>query len=472
MQLRNFGKNVAFAPEHVYAPKSEAEVLEILSQHRGQQIRVVGRLHSWSEATVGEAIVLDLRNMDEVRVEQRGQEWWAIMAGGAQLKHIVAELEGKHGLTLPSLGLITEQTIAGAAATGTHGSGKHSLSHYVDEVRIATYDPATGEPVIRCLREGGELRAARCGLGCLGVVVSLAMRVRPQYRLEQHFRMTSQIAQVLAAETEFPQQQFYLLPYRWDYLVQHRRETQRQQRWAAYGHRIYWFVNVDLALHILLIGLRRWLRSPALVRLFFRYLVPMAVIRGWKVSDKSQCLLTMEHELFRHIEVEVFVLRQHLEDALGFVIQLLKYLAGERTAIDQATWNELATLGLKERVEACQRYAHHYPICVRKVLADDTLISMASSRGEAYYAISFISYDRPNERTSFFAFAELLVATTTRLFDARPHWGKYCPLEAELIQRLYPELEEFRAICEHVDPQHAFRNAWARRLIWNQPQAT
>ena len=45
----------------------------------------------------------------------------------------LAELaESKH--TLPSLGLIDEQTVAGATATGTHGSGRNSLSHYVQAV--------------------------------------------------------------------------------------------------------------------------------------------------------------------------------------------------------------------------------------------------------------------------------------------------------------------------------------------------
>ena len=39
-----------------------------------------------------------------------------------------------------------------------------SMSHFVDEVRVATYDSATGEPMIRTINEGDELRAARARL--------------------------------------------------------------------------------------------------------------------------------------------------------------------------------------------------------------------------------------------------------------------------------------------------------------------
>ena len=72
---------------------------------------------------------------------------------------VLAELERQANVTLPSLGLITEQTIAGAISTGTHGSGKASMSHYIEEIRLATYDKRTGEPVVKTIADGDELRA-------------------------------------------------------------------------------------------------------------------------------------------------------------------------------------------------------------------------------------------------------------------------------------------------------------------------
>jgi hypothetical protein len=470
MRICNFGRNVCFKPKHYYQPKSEEEVLALLTRHRGDKIRVVGRLHSWSDATVGDDVIFDLRKMNKVRVELRNSESWATMEAGAQIKHIVAELESKHGLTLPTLGLITEQTIAGAAATGTHGSGKHSLSHYIDEIRIANYDPNTGEATIRRIVDGDELRAARCSLGCLGIVLSVTVRCRPQYLIEQHFRIVDQLSSVLDSEPNYPQQQFFVLPFRYDYLVQQRRETLKKVGLMTWLHRAYWFLSVDIALHIVLITLRRWLRSNLLMRLFYRYLVPLTIIRNWKVVDKSQHLLTMQHQLFRHIEVEIFVLRRHLPETLGFVRQLLQYLDGDQASIEQSTWCALEQHGLDTIVRESLAYTHHYPICVRKVLADDTFISMASSDQEAYYAISFISYDAPAARASFIAFADVLVRSTTLLFAARPHWGKYCSTDALAAEKLYPKLAAFRAVCEHHDVQGVFRNKWAKKVIWDEPK--
>lgn len=127
--IQNFGRNVSFAPEVFAAPKSESEVLQILAQHRGSQIRVIGRLHAWSEAARGDEVVLDLRHLNSVVTERRPDGVWATVGAGCQIKKLLADLERQANVTMPSLGLITEQAIAGAIATGTHGSGKNSLSH-------------------------------------------------------------------------------------------------------------------------------------------------------------------------------------------------------------------------------------------------------------------------------------------------------------------------------------------------------
>src|SRR5205814_343790 len=63
--LVNFGGNVAFAPRHRYTPSSEAEVLEVLDRHAGGTIRVIGSLHSWSDDTVSDDAILDLRLFDQ-----------------------------------------------------------------------------------------------------------------------------------------------------------------------------------------------------------------------------------------------------------------------------------------------------------------------------------------------------------------------------------------------------------------------
>lgn len=152
-RLSNFGANLQFQPGLLVQPRTEEELLSVLRENQGKRCRAIGRLHSWSEVVVGDEIVVDTRNLQHVIVHDEGEQSWAEVGAGCQIKHLLVELERQGGFTVPALGLITEQTVAGAAATGTHGSGRHSLSHYLQAVRLIVTDPVTGEFTVRTIRE-------------------------------------------------------------------------------------------------------------------------------------------------------------------------------------------------------------------------------------------------------------------------------------------------------------------------------
>lgn len=437
--VQNFGANQRWRPRAWFAPTSETEILDILRAHRGQRIRAIGRLHSWSEVIVGNDVLLDLRHLKSVAIHRDIEKPWVEVGAGCQMKRLLAHLD-RRGYTLPSVGLITEQAVAGATATGTHGSGRNSLSHGIQAARIAGYDPRTGEPIVRTIRDGKELQAIRCSLGALGIITSVHLRIRKQYHVEEHFCGYATLAEVLAQEADYPIQQFFLLPWRWDYFAQHRREVDQPISRLVSLYRLYWALGMDVGLHVI-VKLLAGVLPNACTKFFFRRLLTGLVPRPWRVVDRSHRQLTMEHELFRHIEIELFVKRSVLGDAIASVREML------------------------ERFSDRGIYTHHYPICIRKVLPDDTLLSMSSGWDEPAYALSFISYARPDHRDGFFAMAEELAATLSQRFGARPHWGKYCPLPATELQRLYPAMSDFKAIANSVDPAGIFRNEWVQSLF-------
>ncbi|MGE0759372.1 MAG: FAD-binding protein [Pirellulaceae bacterium] len=463
--VRNFGRNVSFRPKTIHQPKSEEEILRILADHRGSRIRVIGRLHSYSEAPCCEDVLLDLRYLNTVHTEQRDNRVWATIGAGCQVKRVLAELERQAGVTLPAVGLITEQAIAGAISTGTHGSGNHSLSHHVAEVRVATYDAATGKPVIRTIDGGPELQAARCSLGCLGVIVSVGLWVRPQYCVEEHFRRYETLKEVIAAEDEFPLQQFFLIPWRWDYWGQHRREVSAPVNWRTAIYQAYFFAVMEVGLHLAVLFLSKLCQFRWAIHVFYRCLLPLTVIRHWKIVGKSQDMLVMEHELFRHVEIEVFVKRSRLDDSIRFVRELVSYFDGDSKALSSVTVAGLEQLGLLNPTDVAT-YTHCYPICVRRIFPDDTLISMASSDDEDSYSISFNCYARPSELRGFNRFCEVLARTMASLFEARPHWGKICPMDAGMAKSIYPHLAEFQRVSAQFDPDARFRNNWVSRLLF------
>lgn len=465
--ITNFGGNIRFTPRHLYTPTTEAEVLAILDRHAHGKIRVVGALHAWSPAVVCDDAIVDMRHFDGVEL-QRGADgaMWATAGGGCRIKHLLDKLHRLGDVTMPSLGLITEQAIAGAISTATHGSGKQSLSHFIDEVRVAAYDPDTGKARIYTWNSGSELQAARCALGCMGVILSVRFRCVPNYDVAETIVPCATLDDALAGESEFPLQQFFFIPHLWSYFVQRRTVTPAYRPRRSLGAKLYrawWYTNIDIGLHIVIKLLASVLRSAKLVRFFYRRVLAKLILKNRTVVDHSERMLVMEHELFKHLEIEIFVPAKHLRPAAMFVQETLQVFAGTGHAAQIAP--ELERIGMREELmQKRGSFTHHYAVTFRRVLPDGALISMTGGAEEPWYAISFITYVVP--RDDFLAMASFLARSMATLFQARPHWGKYFPLTGAEVEKLYPRLPEFRALCRQVDPHGVFRNEFGERVLF------
>ena len=355
MKHLNFGRNITLTPRSLCTPKSEQEVIEILDQNRGRRIRCVGRLHSWSRVLQCDDVLLDLRYLNDVHPVATGDSMAARVGGGCQIKHLLAELQTQ-GWTLPSVGFITEQTVAGAISTGTHGSGRHSLSHYVTSIRVAKYDRDSGKAVVEEIESGDELRTARCSLGCVGIILSVTIECRPMYCVEEHFQEYDKLVDVLHAEKDYPLQQFYLVPWRWTYIAQHRREMDAPKSRTSAIYKWYRFVALDIAMHLLILLAIRIIRFHGAVRVLFRWVLSTFVIRRWRVVADSTTQLVMEHELFRHVEIELFVQRDRLDAALVFLQHSLS-AAGLRTFEHRRHISgSTRAVGLRRGVHSTTRY--------------------------------------------------------------------------------------------------------------------
>src|SRR5579863_2682585 len=252
-EVVNFGGNVRFTPQRYFEPKTENDVLEILDRHRGEQIRTIGSRHAWSEGIVSADVIINLRHLNQVEITETADgQSWATVGGGCPIHRLLDELHARSNCTIPTMGLITQQTIAGAISTATHGSGKSSLSHYIVEVRTAAYDPETGLARIYLWDERDALRAARCSLGCLGVVLSVRFRCVPKFLVAERIERCESIEPVLAGTAAYPLQQFFLVPHLWEWMVQRRSVASgRGRSWHAGFYRVYWLTGLDIGLHLI-----------------------------------------------------------------------------------------------------------------------------------------------------------------------------------------------------------------------------
>lgn len=466
--IRNFGHNVTIEPAARHAVETEAEVLTILDAYRGQRIKAIGSLHAWSPIADTDGVLIEMSGLNSVEVSEDGTSVW--IGAGCRVKRALRKL-ARRRLTLPSVGLIDKQTVAGATATATHGSGKSSLSHFIKSVRIAHYDSATGQAIISTIDDGDALKAARCSLGLLGIVVAIEFHCRPAYNVQEHARALDSLESVLAMEADFPLQQFYRMPWSWNYFGHHRLETSKNRSKLASLYRTYCFCVIDVGLHLAVTTLSRFLKRNWATRFFFKRVLRWTIIPHWKVVDDSHAMLVMQHDLFRHVEIEVFVPRSKLHAATDLLTDVVSVCGGQPKRSAATTDRLLDSIDRTAELDSLHgTYCHHYPICYRRVLADDTLVSMTgpsefADAKEDWYAISFISYQRRGERVGFYNFADFIGPVVAELFGGRCHWGKYNPLICEQNKGLYPQLASFCEIVKQFDPESRFANDWLNFVI-------
>lgn len=177
---RNWAGNLAYRAARVEHPSTIDELGSLLAT--GGPVRMLGSRHCFNDIadTDGALIALDRmpatfevsQNRDAVRV-----------AGGLRYGDIAPLLEAE-GLALANLASLPHISVAGAVATGTHGSGD-TIGSLASAVRALTIVTPAGET--RELARGDEdFAGAVVGLGALGAVVDVTLDVEPTYAVAQH----------------------------------------------------------------------------------------------------------------------------------------------------------------------------------------------------------------------------------------------------------------------------------------------
>ena len=171
----NWARTQRCEPAAIERPASRAELAAVLARAPGP-VRVAGAGHSFTAAVLTSGTLLSLDRMARV-LDADGP--LVRVEAGMSLHRLSRELHLR-GLALPNLGDIDVQSVAGALATGTHGTGARlpNLSAQVERLELVLGDGSEIE-----LTEGDLLRAARVGLGALGVVAAVTLRCVPSFRL-------------------------------------------------------------------------------------------------------------------------------------------------------------------------------------------------------------------------------------------------------------------------------------------------
>ncbi len=172
-------------PAALHFIRSEADAAAIVRSAVAEQrsLRVAGAGHSHAPLVLSDGVIVDASGLaGVVSVDAASKRAW--VWSGTRIYALGRALHDQ-GLALANQGDIDRQAIAGAVATGTHGTGAalKNLSAAVTAIRLVT---AAGD-IAECdsQRDADLFRAARLNLGAFGIVTQLQLQLVDAYRLEE-----------------------------------------------------------------------------------------------------------------------------------------------------------------------------------------------------------------------------------------------------------------------------------------------
>ena len=415
MTATNWAGNVTFTGR-VHRPSSVARLRRLVAGSR--RIRALGSGHSFNRIADGPGDLVSLDGLPPVIDIDAGGSTVTV-AAGVRYAELAARLQAA-GLALPNLGSLPHICVAGACATGTHGSGDRN-GNLATAVRGLELVTAGGDLVTADRSDAGfdgrfygRFYGMVVALGALGIVTRLTLDAVPTYNIAQH------------VYEELP---FELL----------------DERILASAYSVSLFT--------------RWTR-PAFDQVWLKHALPADPGPPWPGATPAagprhpipglpagNCTRQLGvpgpwHRRLPHfraeftpssgeeLQSEYFVPRRHLVDAVA--------------ALD----------AIRDRIAPLVQISE-----VRTVAADDLWLSPCYRRDSATIHFTWVADPA--------AVTAVLPAVEERLapFDPRPHWGKLFGPQAALAIGRYERLPDFRRLRADHDPTGKFGNDFVDGLL-------
>ncbi|HEU5269376.1 MAG TPA: FAD-binding protein, partial [Jatrophihabitans sp.] len=180
---RNWAGTFSVEPARVVRPRTAEQVADEV--HRAiadnLSVKAVGAGHSFSDIALTRGVMIDQGLLTGIISADR-HTGLVTVAAGTTLRELSIAL-WKMGLSMSNLGDIDAQTISGAIATGTHGTGR-AFGGLATQVRGLQLVTADGE-LLDCSTERHPdiFAAARVSLGALGIITAVTLQCEPAYLL-------------------------------------------------------------------------------------------------------------------------------------------------------------------------------------------------------------------------------------------------------------------------------------------------
>jgi FAD/FMN-containing dehydrogenase len=174
-------------------PKNIREIQKAIREARGhrQRIRVIGKAHSFNPQICTDGVAISTEKLNRILGIEKMGAFEVVRVEPSVVLGDLTEWLHRRGKSLGfAIPAFREVSIAGAVATGSHGSSPHQETVISSRVEAVTLIDSKG--VVREFSSSQSnpdvLRALRTHLGVMGVIVELKLRVEPQFNLRMRFQ--------------------------------------------------------------------------------------------------------------------------------------------------------------------------------------------------------------------------------------------------------------------------------------------
>ncbi|SHG09529.1 xylitol oxidase [Jatrophihabitans endophyticus] len=407
MTVRNWARNIAFTADEVLRPTSVAELSELVASRA--LVRALGTGHSFNRIADSTGVLVSTRDL-ALPIEIDGDT--VSVGGGTRYGELAVALHAA-GRALANLGSLPHISVAGACATGTHGSG--SGNRCLAAAALAVEFVRADGALVRLTRDDPDFGGAVLALGALGIVTRLTLATVPTFEIRQDVWVDAPLPRVLDRLDDVLDSAYSVSLF-----TSWRRRDVLDQIWTKSRTDGVPFDGAE-------VGAR-----PAEVAMH-----PIAGQDGATATPQSGSAGPW-HERLPHFRLE-FTPSNGEEQQSEY---LLPRSAGA------AAVAALAEVDFAGALQVCE---------IRTVAADELWLSPCSGRDTL--ALHFTWFDDDVRVANAVDALERTLAP----FDPRPHWGKVFRA-APTWHR--PALPRFRELVDRYDPDRTFGNAFLAEHVY------
>ena len=414
----NWAGSYTYRAAHIHRPKTIEQIQELVAQ--SSKLKALGTRHSFNDIADSSGDLISLEHFNQILELDREHHTVTIEARVryGELGRWLHE----RGYALHNLASLPHISVAGACATGTHGSGDKN-GNLATAVTLMEMVTADGELIVLSREKDPEhFYGAVVGLGGLGIITKLTLEISPTFDVRQDVYENLPLAQL---EEHFDK--LFSSAYSVSLFTDWRNAIFNQvwlKRKVSTGSSI----NLKPTLFEATLATRN---LHPISSLSAANCTEQMGVRGAWHERLPHFRLDFTPSSGEELQSEYLIPTQHAFEALRAIDQLREYVA--------------PLLQISE---------------VRTIAADN--LWMSPCYQQDCVAIHFTwKKDWPAVKKILPIIEEELAR-----FNARPHWGKLFTMTPEHIRSLYEKLPEFQQLLQHYDTQGKFRNAYLDKYIF------